>query len=278
VALALSALLPRPVVDARPFDFWGGALVAAIMSTFLAALVMAQRKEVSLWLALAVFVVSVALTLWYVKRCRTVAEPIIRPELFADLAFTIPNVMNWWASLAAFSILLLTPYYLVNVLKLSAVLSGLVLGIAYVAGLAGAPVAAWLVPRIGRRQTVFAGVALVGAALIPLGLTDGRTPLAVVGLLLAAEGLGVGLLGVAYTDFVVDTLPAHDRGIAGSLALLTRTMGNVSGAAVLSALFTAGAVGGNFLMGYRFALTAAGGGLLAALALSCLQPRAWFSR
>ena len=50
-----------------------------------------------------------------------------------------------------------------------------------------------------------------------------------------------GGLGVAYTDFVVDTLPAHDRGVAGSLALLTRTVGNVSGAAVLSALFTAGA-------------------------------------
>jgi MFS family permease len=275
VTLALSVLLPRPVVDARPFDFWGGALVAAIMSSFLAALVMAQRKEVSLWLALAVFLVSLGLTLWYVKRSRTVAEPIIRPSLFANLTFTIPNVMNWWASLAAFSILLLTPYYLVNVAKLSAALSGLVLGIAYVAALAGAPVAAWLVPRIGRRQTMFSGVALVGAALIPLGFTDAQTPLA---LLLAAEGLGVGLLGVAYTDLVVDTLPAHDRGVAGSLALLTRTMGNVSGAAVLSALFTAGAVGGNFLMGYRFALTAAGGGLLAALALSCLHPRAWFSR
>jgi len=125
---------------------------------------------------------------------------------------------------------------------------------------------------------VFCGVALIGLALIPLGLTNARTPLGVVGLLLAAEGLGIGLLGVAYTDLVVDTLPAHDRGVAGSLALLTRTMGNVSGAAVLSALFTVGAVGGNFLMGYRFALTAAGGGLLAVLALSCLQPRAWFSR
>jgi MFS family permease len=278
LALAMSVMLPRPTVDARPFDFWGGALVATIMSTFLAALVIAQHKEVSHWLAFAVFLVSVGLTLWYVKRSRTVAEPIIRPGLFADLTFTIPNVMNWFASLAAFSILLLTPYYLVNVLKLSAVVSGLVLGIAYVAGLAGAPVAAWLVPRIGRRQTVFCGVALIGLALIPLGLTNARTPLGAVGLLLAAEGLGIGLLGVAYTDLVVDTLPAHDRGVAGSLALLTRTMGNVSGAAVLSALFTAGAVGGDFLLGYRFALTTAGGGLLAVLALSCLQPRAWFSR
>jgi MFS family permease len=246
------------------------------MSSFLAALVMAQRPEVPLWIAVAVFAASLALTGWYVRRSRRVREPIIRPALFADPAFVIPNVMNALASLAAFAILLLTPYYLVNVLKLSAVLSGLVLATAFAAALAGAPVAAWLVPRLGRRPTVFAGIALVGLALIPLGLTHERTPLALVALLLAAEGLGMGLLGVSYTDLVVDTLPEHDRGVAGSLALLTRTIGNVSGASVLSALYAMGAAAG-FLAGYRFAFLAAGGGLLAILALSCAWPRAWFT-
>jgi hypothetical protein len=46
---------------------------------------------------------------------------------------------------------------------------------------------------------------------------------------------------------------------------------------VLSALYAHGAADG-FLAGYRFAFLAAGGGLLAALALSCLWPRAWFRR
>jgi MFS family permease len=275
--LGLSVLLPRPVADPRPFDFWGGVLVATAMSSFLAALVMAQRPEVPLWMAAIVFAASLGLTRWYVRRSRSVREPIIRPGLFADPAFAIPNVMNALASLAAFAILLLTPYYLVNVLKLSAVLTGLVLALAFAAALAGAPVAAWLVPRLGRRQTVFTGIVLVGLALIPLGMTGERTPLAMVALLLAAEGLGMGLLGVSYTDLVVDTLPEHDRGVAGSLALLTRTIGNVSGASVLSALYAAGAAGG-FLAGYRFAFTVAGGGLLLALLLSCVRPQAWFPR
>ena len=39
--------------------------------------------------------------------------------------------MNVLASLAGFSILLLTPYYLVNVLKLSAPVSGLVLALSF---------------------------------------------------------------------------------------------------------------------------------------------------
>jgi len=193
------------------------------------------------------------------------------------MAFAIPNIMNVLASLAAFAILLLTPYYLVNVLKLSAVMGGFVLALAFSAALTGAPASAWLVPRIGRRRTVFVGIILIGLALIPLGLTGAQTPLPIVGLLLIGEGFGMGLLGVAYTDLVVDTLPEHDRGVAGSLALLTRTMGNVSGAAVLTALFTYGAADG-FMAGYRFAFVAAGGGLLACLLLTCLWPRAWFAR
>ena len=72
-------------------------------------------------------------------------EPIIRPALFADPAFTVPNVMNVLASLAGFSILLLTPYYLVNVLQLSALMSGLVLALAFAGSLTGAPLSAFFV-------------------------------------------------------------------------------------------------------------------------------------
>ena len=54
------------------------------------------------------------------------------------------------------AILLLTPYYLVNVLKLSAVASGLVLALSFVGSLIGAPLSARLVARIGQRPTAFA--------------------------------------------------------------------------------------------------------------------------
>jgi hypothetical protein len=90
------------------------------------------------------------------------------------------------------------------------------------------------------------------------------------------EGVGQGLLNVAYTDLVTSTLPEHDRGVAGSLALLTRTIGIVSGASILTALHAHGSAGGNFLAGYRFTFLSAGGGLLIALAFSCLWWRAWF--
>jgi len=279
VTLALSGLLPSPKPDARPFDAAGALLLAACMSTLLLSLVLSQRKEVAGPWALALFAAALVLLAGYVRRANRVPEPIIRPALFADARFTIPNVLNVLANLAGFAILLLTPYYLVNVLHLSALVSGIVLALAFVGSLTGAPLSAFLVRRIGQRPTVFAGVTFVGLGLLPLGFTGVDTPVAVVAVLLILEGMGQGLLTVAYTDIVTATLPPRDRGVAGSLALVTRTMGTVGGASVLTALHAHGAEGlagiAAFLAGYRFAFIAAGGGLLAALLLSCAWPRAW---
>jgi MFS family permease len=277
VTLALSGLLPSPKLPPRAFDAPGAVLLAGCSSTLLLSLVLSQRPLVPGWQAAALLAVALVLLALYVRRARAVSEPIIRPGLFADAAFAVPNVMNVLANLAGFSLLLLTPYYLVNVLGLSALSSGFMLALSFAGGLAGAPLAARLVPRLGRRQTAFAGIFLVGFWLLPLSLTDGTTPVAVVALLLVAEGVGQGLLAVAYIDFVTDSLPARDRGVAGSLSQLTRTLGIVSGATVLTALHAHGAAGG-FLAGYRFAFLAAGGGLLVALAASCVWPRAWFAR
>jgi MFS family permease len=277
VTLALSGLLPSPKLDSRPFDAVGAVLLAACMSILLLSLVLSQRPEIAAVWPAVLFAAALVLVVAYVRRSNRVPEPIIRPVLFADPAFTVPNVMYVLANLAGFAILLLTPYYLANVLGLSAFMTGLVLALAFAGSLSGAPLSAFLVRRIGQRPTAFAGTALVGLGLLPLAFTGAATPLAWVGLLLIVEGLGQGLLSVAYTDMVTATLAPRDRGVAGSLALLTRTVGIVSGASVLTALYAHAAADG-FLAGYRFAFLAAGGGLLLALTLSCLWPRAWFRR
>lgn len=276
VALAASGLLPAPTPDRRAFDGWGAVLLAFSMSTLLLALVLSQRA-VPAWQA-AGFAAAAAIGIaLFIRRENRFPEPILRPSLFADLDFTIPNLVSVLANLASFSILLLTPYYLGNTLGMTAGGIGVMMALAFVGGTAGAPLAARLVPNIGRRPTAFAGIVVMALCIVALGQTDAVTPIAALAALLLVEGVAYGLFVVAYTDIVTGTLARRDRGVAGSLSLLTRTLGIVSGATVLSALHAHGAADG-FLAGYRFAFTVAGGGLLAALALSCLRPRTWFSR
>lgn len=277
LTFALSGLLASPRPDARPFDATGAVLLASCMSALLLSLVLSQREEVDGVWTLTLLAAALAVLWAYIARAGRVAEPIIRPGLFADARFAIPNLVNVLANLAGFSILLLTPYYLVNEIGLSTAIAGSVLALAFVGSLAGAPLSARLVPRLGRPLTAFLGVVVVGIGLLPLAFTDRATPVVVVAVLLALEGVGQGLLNVAYTDLVMANLAERDRGVAGSLALLTRTLGVVSGASVLTALHAMGGADG-FMAGYRVAFIVAGGGLLAVLLLSCLWPRVWFTR
>ena len=86
---------------------------------------------------------------------------------------------------------------------------------------------------------------------------------------------------MSYTDIVTATLPRQDRGVAGSLAMMTRTLGVVTAASLLTLFFNrlelAALAGGAapaaaFLHGFRgsFALATA---ISAAVLLALLPGR-----
>jgi MFS family permease len=54
---------------------------------------------------------------------------------------------------------------------------------------------------------------------------------------LFVQGIGLGLFQLAYSDIVTAALPLRDRGVAGSLVLLTRTLGTVTAASVIFLVF-----------------------------------------
>jgi hypothetical protein len=84
-----------------------------------------------------------------------------------------------------------------------------------------------------------AGVLLIALGLGGMALWGPATPLPLLLLALLLHGAGLGLLQVAYTDIVTATLPLAERGVAGSLAMMTRTIGVVAAASLLTVLFAA---------------------------------------
>ncbi len=74
---------------------------------------------------------------------------------------------------------------------------------------------------------------------------------------LAMQGVGMGLFQVAYADIVTRTLPRRARGVAGSLAMMTRTLGTVIAASVLMLVFQS--AGGDVVAGFRAAFALAAG-------------------
>jgi MFS family permease len=285
VALALSGLIPTTPRrgSARGFDAVGAVLLVAWMSALLLAFsVRAERFGIALPLGLALLAL-VGLVAFVIRESRY-PEPIIRPSLFRNLDFAVMNAASIAVHLAAFSVLLLVPYYLVRIAGVDVAVGGIVLAI----GAGGMVVGSWLAGRLAARTKVgrlaLAGVALGIAGLWAVSAWTPATGLAVMSLSLLVQGVGVGLFQVAYADLVVATLPIEDRGVAGSLIMVTRTLGIVGGATGLSAAFRhfeAGALsaGGSpadaFLAGFQSTFFCAALGLALCLALSLLRARVW---
>ena len=101
-----------------------------------------------------------------------------------------------------------------------------------------APIGGRLVGRhISAGRLAIAGAAAIGAGLLMLGTWTEQTPtvLRIAGL--AVQGVGLGLFQLAYSDIVTAALPLRDRGVAGSLVLLTRTLGTVTAASIVLMVF-----------------------------------------
>jgi MFS family permease len=158
-------------------------------------------------------------------------------------------------------------------------------------GASGTVIGSWLAGRLARRVKIgrlaLAGVVLNIAGLAIISTWTPATTLGAIGLSLLLQGVGLGLFQVAYADLVTATLPRENRGVAGSLTIVTRTIGVVGGATCLSAAFhifetaalSAGVPAADaFLAGFQGTFFYAAAALVLCLALSMVRPRIWFER
>jgi len=284
-ALALSWLLAAAPKSGsmRGFDAIGAALLVVWVGALLLALSIALEPFGRALACALALLALLALAAFLVREAYR-PQPLIRLALFRDARFAVMNVASVALNLASFGVLLLVPYFLLNVAQLDTAVGGIVLA----SGAAGSVAGAWLAGRLSARVRIgwlaLTGVVLGTAGLWAVSAWTPTTPLSAVGLSLFAQGLGVGLFQVAYADLVIATLPLTDRGVAGSLTILTRTVGVVGGATGLSAAFryfeqtgvSAGLPAAQaFLGAFQATFLHAASALALCLAISLLRPRLW---
>ena len=236
-AFALAWLIPSAAAPParRAFDWTGALLLVAWLSALLLAAArpeMPYAQEVGTGL-----IVAGAAALWafLVHEARH-PDPIIRPALFRDAGFLVLNLASIGMNLAGFAVMLLVPFHLARTAGLEAGVGGLVLG----SNAVGVVIGSWAAGRIagwsGHGPLAAAGAGISIAGLGAVSLWQAGTLPGVMAAVLLVQGLGLGLFQVAYADRVLATLPQADRGVAGSLTLVTRTLGIVGAAAGLSML------------------------------------------
>ena len=109
----------------------------------------------------------------------------------------------------------------------------------FVAMAAASPFAGRLIAYVAPERAALLGTLATGTGLFLVASWQPATaPLAMVSAL-AVHGCGLALFQVAYMEIVIAASPLAHRGVAGSLSMLTRTIGVVTGAALLTLGFQA---------------------------------------
>jgi MFS family permease len=235
LAFAFSSLLPASSQPgARGFDPLSAGLLAVSISALLLALASLQRGAAG---AALIGLAAIAAFAALIGRERRAADPIIPLAAVREVDIGALHIAAVSVHAASFAVLLLVPFYLTEIAGLAGTRGGLLLSVSAAGAIAGSLIAGRLAALLGSRRIAFTGALVCAAGLAAIGRWSQYTqPLQECAALLV-QGVGIGMFQVAYADLVIAAIPIHNRGVAGSLVAVTRTMGVVAGAAGISALF-----------------------------------------
>lgn len=232
--------------DLRAFDIGGGAWIAATLASGVLAIGAIRQPA----LAIGAAAVAGGGVFRLVRRERNATAPIIRLHYFCQAGFGLLNLSSVIVNLASFAVLLIAPFALAVTPGLSQSGQGLLLATSPLGVALAAPIAGRL-EALGCLGSIAGGTAIASLGLLIIAWAPLSPGQLAAGMFIT--GLGTGLFQVGYLDRLTGAMPTTDRGIAGSLAMLTRTLGIVLGAALLMQIFQILRAGTSDLAGLQLA-------------------------
>jgi predicted MFS family arabinose efflux permease len=239
LALALLPLLPEAKGATRegpghPLDLFGAVLLACAIAMALLSVALLGSDAES-WLAAPPALAGVAALIVFTRHQRLAADPVLPRSVARARPFVRSNAASIALHFVAFGVPLLVPYYLARIGGHSAFYSGAILVSSPLGMLLGSILAVRLTAWLDTQRTAVSGGLLVAGSSLAISLWPSMAAPAIVPATLLLHGAGVGLFQVAYADFIVAALPAQARGVAGSLTMVTRTIGVATAATALTA-------------------------------------------
>lgn len=269
------------------FDGGGAATLGLAMVALVFGINRAGLLGWTAPLSLALFVafgVLVGLFLWVEART---ASPMIDLALLRNRQFVAANLTNLLSNLTMFGVWLLVPFYLVQGLSLEPLAAGLLLCCVPATTSLVSPLAGWLSDRVGSWWLSLAGLVVQVGALLLIAQLDARSGVLQVAMVLCLLGLAIGLFAAPNMSFVMGAVPPDQLGVAGGVVTTMRSLGVVSGVALLTTVYAvrsavhepsgvAGAASGFVVAAFQDAFTFSALVCLLAVGLALIRPRPVF--
>jgi len=261
----------------RPFDGLGLGLGCGGLSIAVLGLSEANEWGWGSPATIACLLGGIALLVAFVAHELRVDHPLIELRMFSERTFRLAMGVMMFVFVAQFARLVFLPLQLEGLRGESALKVGLLFFPAAIVSALAMTVGGRLVDRIGPRLPIVIGTSAMAVALIGFTRLALDTPLALIAVILAIQGLGFGLLTPPVLVAGLSDLPAH---LVSQGTALRSLLNQVSGAVAVALLgaVVATSAGANptpteAQSAYNNAFAVAAVGVLIALVLATRLPR-----
>ncbi len=189
---------------------------------------------------LVLFLVVLALLVWFVRIERKAPEPVVPLELFRNRVVSVAMIIGFLAGVAMFGAISFVPLFAQGARGATATQAGSFLTPLMLAWVSASIVGGRLLIRLGSRPLVIAGLVLLTLGFAGLTMATRQTPRLILMIDLIVIGVGLGLTMLTLLIAVQHAVPRDQLGIATSLNQFFRSIGGAMGVAVLGAVMTAG--------------------------------------
>jgi EmrB/QacA subfamily drug resistance transporter len=187
--------------------------------------------------------VLLAVFTWWERR---VPAPLLDVNLFRNMRFTAASLAITLGFFALFGFIFLVTQYLQLVKGYSALQAGVRTLPFAIAMVVAAVSSQKVVPRIGTKLVVAAGLALMAAGFAIASTNDASTSYSVIASAMVLMGFGLGSAAAPATESILASVPREKAGVGSAVNDTTREVGGTLGVAVLGSIM-ASVYGGRIL-------------------------------
>ncbi|HVF07699.1 MAG TPA: MFS transporter, partial [Actinomycetota bacterium] len=243
VMALLLVLGPRLLPEYRAPDAGRLDLTSAAMSLVAILAVIFGLKQVAQdgigWLPVASILAGLAIGVVFVRRQRSLDDPMIDLDLFRNRSFNAALATNVLGIFIAFGYFLFVAQYLQLVLGLSPLEAGLWSLPSAVGFIVGSQVAPKLLQRFRPAYVIGAGLAMSAVGLAMMTQLDGSPGLTMLVWASVIISLGLAPVFTATTDLIVGSAPPERAGAASGISETGAELGGAVGIAILGSIGTA---------------------------------------
>jgi EmrB/QacA subfamily drug resistance transporter len=229
----------RDETVARGVDVPGVVAVSVGLGAFVLGLVEGNAWGWDSAGVLGLFAASVVALAAFVVVERRSPAPMVDFAFFRSRQFFGANAVAFIVTFGMFALFFFLTLYMQNVLRYSALESGVRFLPTTVMIIVVAPLSGRLADRIGSRVPMTVGALLAGTALAWLSFVETTTSYAFLVVPFVLMGVGMGLVMSPMSTAAMNAIEVSKAGVASGILSMTRMVGGTFGVAVLGALITA---------------------------------------